>query len=97
MRYLTIVNGALFALFAALALVMGVVCILYLPYLETTPRLQSEWPSVLTTTAVFTLLTVSTGFGFYGLLRARSWRWIAQLLLLLTVVPGLLLLGRLYT
>lgn len=97
MRYLTIVNGALFALFASLAVVMGVVCIMYLVYLNAEPRLQSEWPAVLASTVIFAVLGVTSGFGFFGLLRGKSWRWIAQAVLLLSLIPGYLTLVKLYT
>lgn len=94
-RYLTIINAALFALFASLAVVLGVVCIMYFFWLESSPRLQSEWHTVKFSTLLFAVLTVLAGTSFLGLLREYRWRWPALAIFVIALAPAARLLENL--
>ena len=48
-------------------------------------RLQGEWRPLLVTTVVFIVLTAICAAAFVGHLRARPWRWYAQLAVIFAV------------
>lgn len=56
MKHLQILNLVLAALAATLALVLGVVCILYLANLDAAPKMQRELPRLLALTLMFSVL-----------------------------------------
>lgn len=78
MRYLLIVNAALFTLMLTLASVLAVVCLLYAFNAGLSPRIAAELPLLIATTLTFSLLTVVLGAAFWGLWRDHSWRWFGQ-------------------
>ncbi|MGQ0618825.1 MAG: hypothetical protein ACT4QA_02735 [Panacagrimonas sp.] len=78
MRYLLILNGAVFAMAATIGTVLCVVCLMYGVNLDTTPSVMREMPALMAATATFCALAVVTGIGFWGLLRTRPWRWAGE-------------------
>jgi uncharacterized membrane protein HdeD (DUF308 family) len=94
MRYLLILDAALCAMAGTLAMVLGVVVILYSFHTELSARVAIELPKVATLTACFALLAVVLGIAFWSLLRQRAWRWWAQAGAALSLVLGWLFLYR---
>lgn len=84
MRALLILDAALMALAATMALVLGVVCILYAANLELSPRLAGELPGLLALTGVFAALAVAAAIAVWSL-RRRAAPWLVQPLFLLGV------------
>lgn len=97
MRYLLILDGALFALTATLAMVLGVVWVMYAFHTDLAARISTEMSLVAATMLVFAAMSAPLGLAFWSLLRQRSWHWWAQLGGLAAVVCGSLLLYRLVT
>lgn len=78
MRYLLILDAALFALAATMAVVLGVVLILYSFHTELSARVGTEMSAVANTTLSFAVLALILGVAFWSLLRKRIWHWWAQ-------------------
>lgn len=78
MRYLLILDAALFALAATMAVVLGVVVILYSVHTELSARVGSELPDVAAATISFAMLALVLGAAFWSLLRQKRWHWWAQ-------------------
>ena len=91
MRALLILNLLLLAAAATMALVLGVVCILYWANLDASPRMARELPGLLALTGMFTLLTLSGGGAVAAWRWMPRWRWPGQL-----VFAGTLILVALY-
>ena len=68
-----------FVLGSAAAITFGLfgIVIVFLVLRSEYPRLQSEFPFLLASLAVFSALTVLAGVSFYGQLREAAWRRIA--------------------
>lgn len=88
MKALQVFNAVALALCVTFALTLGVVALIYAIYLDTSPRMRAEWPTVALVTGVFWVLSLFTGAAFWAQRRALAWRWPAQLL-----SAGALLLG----
>lgn len=71
-------NAAICALGAALGVVMGVVCILYLANLDVEPRLRSQLPLLFAGTAGFLALGAAGGVAFAAHRREWGLRWLLQ-------------------
>lgn len=71
-------NGALALLGGAMALTLGVVCILYAAHLDAAPRMRAEWPLLVVSTLMFALLAFAGAAAFQGLRRNAGWKWWAQ-------------------
>ena len=78
MKALQILNAVVFALCVTLAVTLGVVALIYAVHLESSPRLQAEWPTVARVTTVFWVLSGVTGLAFWAQHRRLAWRWPAQ-------------------
>lgn len=78
MKYLQIVNAALLALGAVMALVLAVVSLLYGAHLEEAPRLRADLPRLLELTGWFLLLAAASGATFFGHRRRWPGRWLLQ-------------------
>jgi uncharacterized membrane protein len=54
------------------------------------PELAAELPALLTSAALFVVLTATAGLSFYGQLKGRAWRFaaLAALLVVLITVAG---------
>ena len=71
-------NAVLLASAATMAMMMGVVCLLYGIYLDEAPQLRENWPVLTQSALIFAALTAISGVAFYGLLRNKTWRWYGQ-------------------
>lgn len=80
-------NAITLAITATFAVVLGVVCILFLPYLAA-PRVQAELPSVLAVTATCTFMALAAGVAFLAQRRQLAWRGPAEIALLLALAGG---------
>lgn len=78
MRYLLILDAALFAMAGTLAVVLGVVLILYSFHTGLSAQVPGEMSQVAVIAACFALLSLATGTAFWSLLRSKPWRWWAQ-------------------
>lgn len=95
MKALLIVDAALCALAATLALVLGVVLILYGVHTDLSSRVGAEMPMLTAVTGCFAVLAVALGLAFWGQLRRLAWRWWAQAVAAVAVIAGSLFLYRL--
>ena len=89
MRYLQMLNVALLLLGAAMAVNLGVVCLLYWVHVESEPRIAADLPRLYALTALFTALALAAALPFLGHRRGWSTRWLLQGLPVLPLV-GLL-------
>lgn len=71
-------NAALALLGGAMALTLGVVCILYAAHLDAAPRMRAEWPLLMISTLMFFLLALAGAAAFQGQRRNTHWKWWAQ-------------------
>ncbi|MES0874208.1 hypothetical protein [Sinimarinibacterium thermocellulolyticum] len=92
MKAVQIFNAVALALCATFAVTLGVVALIYAIYLDASPRMRAEWPTVAAVTAVFWVLSVFTGLAFLAQRRLWSFRWPAQAASVLALVVGALLL-----
>lgn len=97
MRYLLILNAALFALAVTLTVVLGVVCLLYGFHTELSSRVGAEMPSVIAATLAFGFIALFTGLAFWSLLKGVHWRWWGQGIGLLGLGLGSQFLYNLFT
>lgn len=95
MKALLIVNAALCALAATLALVLGVVLILYGFNTDLSSNIAADMPLLATITGIFLVLALVLGLAFWSQLRRVAWRWWAQAVAVFAVVAGSMLLYRL--
>lgn len=95
MRALLILDAALFALAATLALVLGVVLILYGFHTDLSSRVGAEMPMLATVMGCFAVLALLLGIAFWSQLRRVAWRWWAQAAAAFAVIAGSLYLYRL--
>ena len=96
MKFLTIFNASLSALCLTMAVVQGVVCLLYAFAVQEAPRLRDDLPLLLGSTLIFLIMGLLFLAGFIGLWRQRRWRWPMQGLIALSLAPaGLALYGLL--
>lgn len=95
MKALQIFNAVALALCATFAVTLGVVALIYAVYLDVSPRMRAEWPTVATVTAVFWLLSAFTALAFVAQRRAWGWRWPVQGVSVAALVAGALFLSNL--
>lgn len=95
MRYLQILNAALLALGAAMALVLAVVCLLYGVHLEEAPQLRGDLPRLFLLTGLFVLLAGASAAVF--LAHRRDWpgRWLLQVTPFVALAAVVLFFARL--
>lgn len=94
MRYLLILDAALFAMATTLAVVLGVVLIMYSFHTDLSPRVGAEMPAVASAMLSFGALALVLGLAFWSLLRQRTWHWWAQAGAAMSLVVGSLVLYR---
>ncbi|HSW15081.1 MAG TPA: hypothetical protein VLI06_19695 [Solimonas sp.] len=94
MRAIQVFNAVALAAAAAFLSCLGVVTLIYAIYLDTEPRLREDWPTVVTVTSVFAVLSLLAGLAFWGQRRELPWRWPAQALLFAGLAAGGLVLVR---
>lgn len=97
MKALLIVDAALLALAGTLAMVLGVVLILYGFNTGLSTSVDAEMPLLATVMGWFTGLAVVLGLAFWSLLRRFAWRWWAQGAATVAVVVGSMYLYRVLT
>lgn len=89
MRPLTVITliilGSCFAIMVSLAAVIVVVLVLG----NESPRLQHEFDPLLRSFLIFVAMTANSALSFYGLLKERRWRYLAQI----AMWAGLLLIS----
>lgn len=95
MKALLIVDAALCALAATLALVLGVVLILYGFHTDLSSQVGAEMPMLATVASCFLVLALILGLAFWSQLRHVAWRWWAQAVAAFAVIAGSLFLYRL--
>ena len=83
MSRLQIFNAVLLAAGASLALVLSVVCVIYLFYITGVPRLRAELGTLIGLSAVFWTLAGASGLAFIAQRQQYRWRWLVQPLPLL--------------
>lgn len=71
-------NGVVMAAGAALGLVLGVVCIIYLFYLGDAPQLRDEFPILVLLSGGFWAVAATAALAWFGQSRRAAWRWLAQ-------------------
>lgn len=69
-----------------MAITLGVVCLIYMVYLDTAPKLREEWPVLIWSTLMFSALAAVAGVAFQGLRADTRWKWFAQAFLLVALV-----------
>lgn len=83
MNRLQILNAVLVAAGAAMGLVMSVVCLIYLFYMPSVPRLRNEFAVLLLLSVGFWSVAAASAVVFVAHRRHWRWRWLAQPLPLL--------------
>ena len=88
MRPAVVVLGFVLGSAAAITFALAGTMIVFVTLGSEYPRLESELASLLTSAALFSLLTAAAAGSFYAELKVRRWRRYAQgaLLVMLTVV-----------
>lgn len=79
MRYLFFVNCAVMGLGAVLALVLGVVCLLYVIYMGREPQLANEMRLLMLTTGIFAWIFAGGLVAVIGQRRRAAWHWAGSL------------------
>ncbi len=97
MRFLLILDASLFALAGTLAVVLGVVLILYSFHTELSATVGQDMASVAIVMGIFAVLTAFTGAAFWSLLRKAGWKWWAQGGAAVSLVVGSMFLYRVLT
>lgn len=88
-------NAVVLACAGTMAMMLGVVCLLYGVHMDEAPQLRENWPMLTRSAALFAGLTAMAGIALYGLLRSRPWRWYAEAALAIVTVTTFWLLWRL--
>lgn len=78
MKYLQILNAAVLAFGAAMGIILGVVCVLYLAHAGSQPQLRSDLPALYVVTGLFLALAVAAAGAFFGHRRRWPGRWLLQ-------------------
>lgn len=78
MQPITVITGIFLGSSAAIAVGLAVVVFIYWLLLDDYPRLESEMPILLQSSAIFSAVTVVCAVSFIGVLKTRPWRWMAQ-------------------
>jgi hypothetical protein len=95
MKALLIVDAALLALAGTLAMVLGVVLILYGFNTGLSASVDSEIPMLAAVMGCFIALSIALGLAFWSQLRRLAWRWWAQGVATVAVIAGSMYLYRL--
>jgi hypothetical protein len=86
MPAIRILTAVVLALTVTLAVLMAVVSLMMGVHLDLRPGLRDEWPTLLSVTATFSVLTVFAALAFVSLRRGWSGWWIAQALMWVAIV-----------
>lgn len=78
MRPLAVLNAIIFGSAAAITFGLLGVVVIFLVLKGSNPALNSEFPALLRSSAVFAVLAAVSGASLLGLLKTQTWRWWAQ-------------------
>ena len=79
---------------STMTLLLAVVCLLYAIYLDASPKMREELPTLVAATGLFGLLALLSAGAFWGLQRAAAWRWAAQCAMWTAVVVSVFVMQR---
>lgn len=97
MNFLRWWTVALMMFGATMALIMGVVCLLYYIYLDSAPALREQLPLLTNLVALFTVLGILGFTAFIPLRRQNRWMWPTQALLFIGAITITMTFWRLLT
>lgn len=86
LRYLQILNWFLLAVGAALAIPLGVVCLLFYLNIDTSPQYRAEFQGAMVSTLLFFAVGLSAAAAGLGQKGGRAWRWPAEVMLAASVI-----------
>ena len=78
MRPLSVLTGILLGSCLSIAFSLGAVLIVFTVLGNDHPRLEQEFPPLLASFAIFSLMTAICAASFYTLIKGHRTRWIAQ-------------------
>jgi hypothetical protein len=85
MRPLAVLNAIVFGSAAAITFGLGGVLVIFLILQGQYPQMRAEFPVLVRSSALFALLAAVAGASLFGLLKGRSWRWLAHAAMWLVV------------
>jgi len=86
---LTVLSGVILGTAVSIGFGLSVVCFIFWLLQGDYPRLESELPELLRSTAIFLILSVVAAAGFYGSLKRTFWRrWSFAALWFLLLLTG---------
>ncbi len=97
MRYLQILEAALFALAATMAICLGVVWLMYSFHTDLSSSVGAEMPTVAAATAAFSLLTLFLGLAFWSLIRRPRGQLLIQCLAFIVSALACMYIYNLFT
>ncbi|HLT91584.1 MAG TPA: hypothetical protein VKZ85_11610 [Woeseiaceae bacterium] len=86
MRPLTVITGIVLGSCASITVSLVAVLIMFLLLSGDHPRLAAEFPAMRASFALFSAMTAVSGLSFYGLVKRRKWRGVAQVAMWLGVI-----------
>ena len=81
MKPLTIITGVVLGSAASITLGLAVVILIFVLSGLDQPRIRDEFPPLVSSVALFALLTVVSAASFVALVKHQRWRWWAQALM----------------
>ena len=86
MRPASVVLGFVLGSAAAIAFSLVGTVVVFAVLESKYPELAAELPALLTSTALFAVLTLTAAISFYGQIKARAWRRAAIVVLVLVLI-----------
>ena len=81
MKPLTIITGVVLGSAASITLGLAVVILIFVLSGLDQPRIRDEFPPLVSSVALFALLTVVSAASFVALVKDKRWRWWLQALM----------------
>ena len=78
MKPLTIITGVVLGSAASITLGLAVVILIFVLSGLDQPRIRDEFPPLVSSVALFALLTVVSAASFVSIAKHKPWRWWAQ-------------------
>ena len=85
MKYMLYTDVVLLAFAAVVTVVLGVVCLQFGIYHDSSPEVTRGLPHLITITKAFVAFAAVAGVATYSLWRRKRWLWLAQIGLLVSV------------
>jgi hypothetical protein len=85
MRPLAVLNAIVFGSAAAITFGLAGVLVIFLVLQGQYPQMRAEFPVLVRSSGLFALLVTVSGASLLGMLKGRSWRWLAQTAMWLVV------------